>query len=174
MVWQYIIDVLCCKVIRLLDLTICKNEKEEQEQSKKSHILDSYSLLLLYIRVSICLSSVVTSFKMGIFPFSIRDDRWHLPRFGRMYSLAEKVWFRQLIFCNFPKRISKDFFPWYNNPCLILTEVLEMDNKKTCADCINLGREVYCMKWKKKKNGYKDLFVDAAPVQAKQPVVSKN
>ena len=53
-----------------------------------------------------------------------------------------------------------------------------MDNKKTCADCINLGsinlgREVYCMKCKRIKNGYKDLFVDAAPVQAKPPVVSK-
>ena len=43
-----------------------------------------------------------------------------------------------------------------------------MDNKKTCADCINLGREVYCMKCKRIKNGYKDLFVDAAPVQARQ------
>ena len=38
-----------------------------------------------------------------------------------------------------------------------------MENKKTCADCINLGREVYCMKCKRLKNGYKDLFVDAAP-----------
>ena len=57
--------------------------------------------------------------------------------------------------------------------CLIFTEVLEMENKKTCADCINLGREVYCMKCKRLKNGYKDLFVDAAPVQAKPPVASK-
>ena len=48
-----------------------------------------------------------------------------------------------------------------------------MENKKTCADCINLGGEVYCMKCKRIKNGYKDLFVDTAPVQAKQPVVSK-
>ena len=48
-----------------------------------------------------------------------------------------------------------------------------MDNKKTCADCVNLGREVYCMKCKRIKNGYKDLFVDAAPVQAKPPVASK-
>ena len=48
-----------------------------------------------------------------------------------------------------------------------------MENKKTCADCINLGREVYCMKCKRLKNGYKDLFVDAAPVQAKPPVASK-
>ena len=48
-----------------------------------------------------------------------------------------------------------------------------MDNKKTCADCINLGREVYCMKCKRLKNGYKDLFVDATPVQAKQPMASK-
>ena len=48
-----------------------------------------------------------------------------------------------------------------------------MENKKTCADCINLGREVYCMKCKRLKNGYKDLFVDAAPVQEKKPVASK-
>ena len=47
-----------------------------------------------------------------------------------------------------------------------------MENQKTCADCINLGREVYCMKCKRLKNGYKDLFVDAAPVQAKPPVAS--
>ena len=53
------------------------------------------------------------------------------------------------------------------------SEVLKMENKKTCADCINLGREVYCMKCKRLKNGYKDLFVDAAPVQAKPPVASK-
>lgn len=131
-----------------------------------------YSTLILD-RIISCLSSVVISFKMGIFPFSLRDDRWHLPRFRCSNSLAEKSLFRQLNFCNFPKRISKRFLPWYNSPCLILTEVLEMDNKKTCADCINLGREVYCMKCKRIKNGYKDLFVDAAPVQAKPPVVSK-
>lgn len=44
---------------------------------------------------------------------------------------------------------------------------------KCCADCVNLGRGVYCMKCKRIKNGYKDLFVDAAPVQAKPPVASK-
>ena len=48
-----------------------------------------------------------------------------------------------------------------------------MKNKKTCADCINLGREVYCMKCKRLKNGYKDLFVDTAPVKAKPPIASK-
>lgn len=35
-----------------------------------------------------------------------------------------------------------------------------MDNQKTCADCINLGREVYCMKCKRLNNGYKDMFVE--------------
>ena len=35
-----------------------------------------------------------------------------------------------------------------------------MDNQKTCADCINLGSEVYCVKCKRLKNGYKDMFVE--------------
>ena len=78
-----------------------------------------YSTLILD-RIISCLSSVVISFKMGIFPFSLRDDRWHLPRFRCSNSLAEKSLFRQLNFCNFPKRISKRFLPWYNYPCLIL------------------------------------------------------
>ena len=41
-------------------------------------------------------------------------------------------------------------------PVWFFLEVLEMENKKTCADCINLGREVYCMKCKRLKNGYKE------------------
>ena len=61
----------------------------------------------------------------------------------------------------------------YNMPVWFFLEVLEMENKKTCADCINLGREVYCMKCKRLKNGYKDLYVDAAPLQAKPPIASK-
>lgn len=48
-----------------------------------------------------------------------------------------------------------------------------MENKKTCADCINLGREVYCMKCKRLKNGYKDMFVDQVPKQVKAPVAHK-
>ena len=51
-----------------------------------------------------------------------------------------------------------------------------MDNQKTCADCVNLGREVYCMKCKRLNNGYKDLFVEESkteyinmtPIQAYQ------
>ena len=35
-----------------------------------------------------------------------------------------------------------------------------MDNQKTCADCVNRGREVYCMKCKRLNNGYQDLFVE--------------
>ena len=35
-----------------------------------------------------------------------------------------------------------------------------MENQKTCADCINLGREVYCMKCKRLNNGYKDMFAE--------------
>ncbi|MBR1482650.1 MAG: hypothetical protein IJ598_06745 [Ruminococcus sp.] len=35
-----------------------------------------------------------------------------------------------------------------------------MENQKTCADCINLGREVYCMKCKRLNNGYQDMFAE--------------
>ena len=48
-----------------------------------------------------------------------------------------------------------------------------MEIKKTCADCVNLGREVYCMKCKRLKNGYKDLFVDASPFKTNNPVLTK-
>ncbi len=48
-----------------------------------------------------------------------------------------------------------------------------MENKKTCADCVNLGRAVYCMQCKLFKKGYKDMFIDSAPVKTKTPVVSK-
>lgn len=48
-----------------------------------------------------------------------------------------------------------------------------MENKKTCADCINLGREVYCMKCERLKNGCKDMFVDASSNRVKPPVASK-
>ena len=48
-----------------------------------------------------------------------------------------------------------------------------MENKKTCADCVTLGRAVYCMQCKRLKKGYKDMFIDSAPVKTKTPVVSK-
>ena len=35
-----------------------------------------------------------------------------------------------------------------------------MENQKTCADCINIGREVYCMKCKRLNNGYQDMFTE--------------
>ena len=38
-----------------------------------------------------------------------------------------------------------------------------MENKKTCADCVNLGRAVYCMQCKRLKTGYKDMFVEQKP-----------
>ena len=137
-----------------------------------SYTKNLYSISTL-IETLLCLSSAVITFKLGIFTYSSRDDRWHLPRFGRSYSLAERDSFRRLKFCNFPKRKPKECIPCYNMPVWLFLEVLEMENKKTCADCINLGREVYCMKCKRLKNGYKDLFVDAAPVQAKPPIASK-
>ena len=40
-----------------------------------------------------------------------------------------------------------------------------MDNQKTCADCVNLGREVYCMKCKRLNNGFKDLFVEESKTE---------
>ena len=88
-----------------------------------------YSTLILD-RIISCLSSAVISFKMGIFPFSLRDDRWHLPRFRCSNSLAEKSLFRQLNFCNFSKRISKRFLPWYNSPCLIVRRFWKWKTKR--------------------------------------------
>ena len=38
-----------------------------------------------------------------------------------------------------------------------------MENKKTCDDCVNLGRAVYCMQCKRLKKGYKDMFVEQKP-----------
>ena len=35
-----------------------------------------------------------------------------------------------------------------------------MDNQKTCADCVNLGRAVYCMQCKRMRKGHKDMFVE--------------
>lgn len=35
-----------------------------------------------------------------------------------------------------------------------------MENAKTCAECINLGRAVYCMQCKRLRKGYKDMFVE--------------
>ena len=49
-----------------------------------------------------------------------------------------------------------------------------MENKKTCADCINLGREVYCMKCKRLKNRYKDLFVDSLSRSSQAAADQKN
>lgn len=40
------------------------------------------------------------------------------------------------------------------------TGALKMENQKTCADCINIGREVYCMKCKRLNNGYQDMFTE--------------
>ena len=51
----------------------------------------------------------------------------------------------------------------YNTIVFSCTEVLNMENKKTCADCVNLGRAVYCMQCKRLKKGYKDMFVEQKP-----------
>ena len=48
-----------------------------------------------------------------------------------------------------------------------------MDNQKTCADCINLGREVYCMKCKRLKNGIKDMFVEQSKTEYINTVYQK-
>ena len=47
-----------------------------------------------------------------------------------------------------------------------------MENQKTCADCINLGREVYCMKCKRLNNGYQDMFTEQSKIH--QYPISKN
>ncbi len=38
-----------------------------------------------------------------------------------------------------------------------------MEKKMTCAECINLGRAVYCMQCKRLNKGYKDMFVEQKP-----------
>ncbi len=45
-----------------------------------------------------------------------------------------------------------------------------MEEKKTCADCVNLGRAVYCMQCKRLKKGYKDMFRE----QSKRDYVQNN
>ena len=55
-------------------------------------------------RLPSCLSSAVIAFKLGIFSFSLRDDRWHLPRFGRSNSLAEQSDFAAIKILLFSKK----------------------------------------------------------------------
>ena len=35
-----------------------------------------------------------------------------------------------------------------------------MEYQKTCADCVNMGRAIYCMQCKRLKNGFKDMFLE--------------
>ena len=48
-----------------------------------------------------------------------------------------------------------------------------MKSKKTCAECVNLGREVYCMKCKRMQKGYKDMFVEQISAKTNIPAASK-
>ena len=43
-----------------------------------------------------------------------------------------------------------------------------MESKKTCADCVNMGREAYCMQCKRMNKGYKDMFVEQKPCKEYQ------
>ena len=39
-----------------------------------------------------------------------------------------------------------------------------MDEKNSCAECLNLGRAVYCMQCIRMNKGYKDMFRSSAPI----------
>ena len=41
-----------------------------------------------------------------------------------------------------------------------------MDEHKSCADCLNLGRAVYCMQCIRMNKGHKDMFRSSAPLSA--------
>lgn len=45
-------------------------------------------------------------------------------------------------------------------PIIILydCEVKEMEQQNSCAECLNLGRAVYCMQCVRMHKGYKDMF----------------
>ena len=49
-----------------------------------------------------------------------------------------------------------------------------MDNTKTCAECLNLGREIYCMQCKRLKNGPNDMFIEEVSATCKKPDITKN
>ncbi len=39
-----------------------------------------------------------------------------------------------------------------------------MDEQKSCAECLNMGRAVYCMQCVRMNKGYKDMFRSSAPI----------
>ena len=39
-----------------------------------------------------------------------------------------------------------------------------MEQQNSCADCLNLGRAVYCMQCVRMNKGHKDMFRSNAPV----------
>ena len=39
-----------------------------------------------------------------------------------------------------------------------------MEEQKSCADCLNLGRAVYCMQCIRMNKGHKDMFRSSAPL----------
>ena len=39
-----------------------------------------------------------------------------------------------------------------------------MEQQNSCADCLNLGRAVYCMQCFRMNMGHKDMFRSKAPV----------
>ena len=38
-----------------------------------------------------------------------------------------------------------------------------MEQQNSCAECLNLGREVYCMQCVRMNKGHKDMFRSSAP-----------
>ena len=39
-----------------------------------------------------------------------------------------------------------------------------MEEQKSCADCLNLGRAVYCMQCVRMNKGHKDMFRSSTPM----------
>ena len=50
-----------------------------------------------------------------------------------------------------------------------------MDEQNSCAECLNLGRAVYCMQCIRMDKGHKDMFRSSAPLAVPyQPKDCKN
>ena len=52
-------------------------------------------------------------------------------------------------------------------------EVKIMDEQKSCAECLNMGRAVYCMQCVRMNKGYKDMFRSSTPLSVPYPYSDK-
>jgi hypothetical protein len=48
-----------------------------------------------------------------------------------------------------------------------------MDEQKSCAECLNMGRAVYCMQCVRMNKGYKDMFRSSTPLPVPYPYSDK-